>query len=172
MSKKPLLVNIVGATNSGVSTACHRVAVALNQQGIKTVIIQLKNRRETIRFEDDYILDKYKHVDVVLFDKHYRSLSAARRRLHEPLWDDDSVKMYISVLLTCKMQTYERRYLLTCSKDKPRWFEQNFEIWNTMSKKHFGSQHHIDIDTDGVHGLLYAAGNIKKLILQELSNGS
>ncbi len=164
-SRTPLLVNINGAPHIGVSTACHRVASCLNAQGIITNIIALERGIDAINFEDDYLIDMFSHVDVIIFDKHRSTESAIKRRLNQPLWFDDSVKPNLSVLLSCHADVYKR--FIWNSECKRKALAQH-ENYLTCPKEHYGTSNHHVIDIEGKHGHLYAAGTIKSLILREL----
>lgn len=149
---KPLLVNISGMRSSGVSVACERVGISLNAMDINTVIVKLSTAKECISFSDDLVLGKYNGVDVVLFDKHFFTESAVRRSLKQPLWlMDDDASPDLSVLMTPK------------ASDKDR-----HKNYLNLMLEHFGTDNHHVISTAGKNGKLYAAGNIKRLILKEL----
>lgn len=164
-NKQPLLININGAPHIGVTTACQRVARCLNEQGIVTDIVALERGIDSVNFEDDYILDKYKHVDVIIFDKHRNTESAIKRKLNQPLWFDDSVKPNISVLLSCHRTAYKK--FIRHNEDKVKALGRH-ESYLSCAKEHYGTVNHHVIDIDGKHGHLYAAGTIKSLILREL----
>lgn len=166
-SKKPLLVNINGAAHIGVTTACHRIAMCLNAQAIITEVIEVPRGINAVEFEDDYILDKYKHLDVILLDRHHYTSSAIKRRLQQPLWvwQEDSVMPDISVLLSCHSNVYKR--FIKSNEDK-RTALAHHDAYLSCVKTHYGTSNHHVLDIDGKHGHLYAAGTIKSLILREL----
>ena len=163
----PLLVNINGASHIGVTTACHRVAMCLNAQAIMTDVINVPRGINAVEFEDDYILDKYKHLDVILLDRHHYTASAIKRRLHHPLWvwQEDSVMPSLSVLLSCHSNVYKR---FIRSNEDERTALGHHEAYLSCVKSHYGTSNHHVLDVDGKHGHLYAAGAIKSLILREL----
>jgi len=150
---KPLLVNISGMRGAGVSAACDRIQRCLNGQRINTVIVTLRSARDVKEFKDNLILNKYAGVRVVLFDKHFNTESAIRRRLNTELWFDDSVLPHISLLMSPATSTKDRH-----------------EAYLKIAKAHYGTDNHHVISTKGAYGKLYAAGNIKNLILRELSH--
>lgn len=166
-SKKPLLVNINGAAHIGVTTACQRVAMCLNAQAIATDVITVSRGIDAVEFEDDYILDKYKHLDVILLDRHHYTASAIKRRLQQPLWvwQEDSVKPSLSVLLSCHTTVYKR---FIKSNEEPRTALGHHDAYLSCVKSHYGTSNHHVLDIDGKHGHLYAAGTIKSLIMREL----
>lgn len=166
-SKKPLLVNINGAAHIGVTTACHRVARCLNAQAIATDVITVSRGIDAANFEDDYILDKYKHLEVILLDRHHYTASAIKRRLQQPLWmwQEDNVTPNISVLLSCHNDVYKR--FIKSNEDK-RTALGHHEAHLSCNKEHYGTYNHYMLDVDGKHGRLYAAGTIKSLIMREL----
>lgn len=164
-AKQPLLININGAKRIGVTTACQRVARCLNEQGIITDVVMIERGIDAVTFADDYLLDKYKHLDVILFDKHRNTDSAVKRRLIQPLWFDDSVKPSLSVLLSCHSAVYKR--FIRHNESKVNALAQH-EAYLSCAKEHYGTSNHHVIDIDGKHGQLYAAGTIKSLILREL----
>lgn len=148
---KPLLVNISGMRRIGVSCACDRAARSLNTMGLNTVIIKLSTGGECADFADDLILGKYDGVHVVLFDKHFYTETAARRNLSHVRWHDDDIGLDLSVLLT-PSQSHNDQH----------------KAYFKIDQRHYGTPNHHVINVDGKHGKLYAAGNIKKLILREL----
>lgn len=163
--KQPLLVAINGAPHIGVTTACDRVARCLNEQGIITDVLTVERGVDAVNFKDDYLLDKYKHLGVILFDKHRNTESAVKRRLIQPLWFDDRVKPSISVLLSCHGDVYKR--FIRHNEAKLNALAQH-EAYLSCNKEHYGTSNHFVIDIDGKHGQLYAAGTIKSLIMREL----
>ena len=165
--KHPLLVNINGAAHIGVTTACQRVAMCLNAQAISTEVINVRRGIEAVEFKDDYILDKYKHLDVILLDRHHYTASAIKRRLHQPLWvcQEESVMPSLSVLLSCHGTVYKR--FIKSNEDK-RTALGHHDAYLSCRREHYGTPNHHVIDIDGKHGQLYAAGTIRSLILREL----
>lgn len=150
--RKPLLVNISGMRSAGVSCACDRVARCLNGMGFNTVVVKTSTLRECIKFSDDVVLGKYNGVHVVLFDKHFFTESAARQRLRNDLWiEGDDNTPDLSVLMT------------PCNSPKDR-----HKIYLQMTPNHYGTDNHHIISTKGANGKLFAAGNIKALILKDL----
>lgn len=164
-NKRPLLVNIVGVAFSGTTTACGRIERFLNSHGIKTVVSAPKSASDVLRFEDNLVMGKYTNTDVVLFDKHWNVASAARQRLRNPLWHDESVLPDISCLMHCDIDTYHKRYP---KRLKPESLDANLNTFLLMSDGHFGTANHHVLDTQGNHGRVFAAGKIKNLILKEL----
>lgn len=153
--RKPLLVNINGMRGVGVTVACDRVARCLNGMGINTVVVSLNTGRECVIFADNIVMGKYAGVDVVLFDKHFYTESAARRQLRDALWrfdvDADALP-HLSLLLSPKHSKKDRH-----------------KHYLTMMPAHFGTDnHHVITVDDNSHAKLYAAGTIKQLILREL----
>ena len=151
---KPLLVNINGMRGIGVTVACDRVARCLNGMGINTVVVSLKTGRECVEFTDNIVMGKYAGVDVVLFDKHFYTESAARRMMRSPLWcfdfDADALP-HLSLLLSPKHS----------KKDRHKYYLD-------MLPAHFGTDnHHVITVDDKAYAKLYAAGTIKQLILRE-----
>ena len=163
----PLIVNINGAAHIGVTTACHRVARCLNAQGVSTDVIEVPRGIDAVEFEDDYILDKYKHLDVILLDRHHYTASAIKRRLNQPLWDwqADNVMPGLSVLLSCHSTVYKR--FIRSNEDKNTALGHH-EAHLSCIKEHYGTTNHHVIDIEGNYGHLYAAGTIKSLIMREL----
>ena len=163
--KGPLLVNISGAAHIGVTTACDRVQRCLNAQGIVTDVITLVRGIDVDNFDDDYLLGNYMHLDVILFDKHRNVSSAAKRRLIQPLWDDQGVTPDLSVLLSSSMDTYRRAIANRSDRHKKAALHESYL---SIDKNHYGTRNHHVVLTDGKHGQLYASGTIKSLILREL----
>lgn len=162
----PLLINISGAAHIGVTTACERVQRCLNAQGIITDVIALERGIDVVNFDDDYLLGEYMHLDVILFDKHRNADSAIKRRLIQPLWDDDGIVPDISILLSCTLSNYQRQI---CNRsDKHKKVGQH-ETYLSTDKVHYGTSNHHIVGTDGKDGHLYAAGTIKSLIMRELN---
>ena len=112
-------------------------------------------------------LDKYKHLDVILLDRHHYTASAIKRRLQQPLWafQEDSVMPGLSVLLSCHGTVYKR---FIRSNEEPRTALGHHDAYLSCIKEHYGTPNHHVLDIDGKHGHLYAAGTIKSLILREL----
>jgi len=164
-SKKPLIVSVSGAPYSGVTTALGRVARCLTSQGITTSVVELNTRYEVLRFEDDYVMNRYNAVDVVLFDKHRNTESAAKQRRIKSLWEEDSVVPDLSVLMSCKLKSY-KQYI--AQRPKSINMTHRHESYIGLSDEHHGTLNHCVVPTDGKLGRLYAAGIIKTLILQEL----
>ena len=146
---KPLLVNVSGMRRSGVTTACERVMRCLNTQGINTVIVKLCTERQVLAFEDSFVLGMYKGVDVVLFDKHFYTETAARRSLRTEMWMDDSIEPHLSALII-PTDSSSRHYL-------------------DLNLVHYGTENHHIVKATGERGKLYAAGAIRHLIMRELS---
>lgn len=153
VNSKSLLVNISGMRRAGVTTACARVARCLNGMGFNTVVVTTKTARECTDFSDDVVLGKYNGVDVVLFDKHFFTESAARRNLHNQLWSFADVLPDLSVLMTPAESPNDRH-----------------KAYLQLPHMHYGTSNHHIVDTKGNDGQLYAAGNIKALILREMSH--
>ena len=161
----PLLINVSGAAHIGVTTACERVQRCLNAQGIITDVITLDRGIDVVNFDDDYLLGNYMHLDVILFDKHRNADSAIKRRLIQPIWDEEGVTPDISILLSCSLGNYQRQI---CNRsDKHKKVGQQ-ETYLTTDKVHYGTRNHHVVNTDGKNGHLYAAGTIKSMILREL----
>ena len=149
----PLLVSISGPRHVGVTSACDRISRCLNGMGFNTVIVRLTTAREVVNFDDNFLMGKYIGVDVILFDKHFNTESAARRRLETELWFDDSVELDLSVLI------------IPATSDKDRHL-----AYLKMRPAHFGTDNHHVVSSAGKDGQLYAAGNIKLLILKEMTD--
>lgn len=151
-NSKPLLVNVSGMRYAGVSVACSRVATCLNGMGFNTVIVKTSTARECTDFSDDLVLGKYNGVDVVLLDKHFYTESAARRNLHNQLWSFTDALPDLSVLMSPAESNNDKH-----------------KAYLNLPHSHFGTTNHHVVSTQGKDGRLYAAGNIKRLILKELS---
>lgn len=164
-SKKPLLVSVCGAPHIGVTAACDRLQRCLNAQGIVTDVLKLDRNVDVMNFDDDFTLGNYMHLDVILFDKHRSVESAVKRRLIRPLWDDESVMPDLSVLLSCTQDNYQRQIR---SRLEQRKKMTQHESYLCIDRTHYGTRNHRVVNTDGKHGLLYAAGTIKSLIMREL----
>ncbi len=164
-SKKPLLVSVCGAPHIGVTAACDRLQRCLNAQGIITDVLALSSNRDAMAFDDDYADGNYMHLDVILFDKHRSVDSAVKRRLIQPLWDDESVLPDLSVLLSSSMNSYHEAIR---NRTDPRIKAAHHEAYLSIEKKHYGTKNHHVVTVDGPHGRLYAAGTIKSLIMREL----
>lgn len=149
--RKPLLVNIAGMRYAGVTAACVRVMRCLNAMGIRTEISNLVSKNDVAAFELSLSLNAYDGVDVILFDKHFYTETAARRGLKTDLWIDRDAMPNISVLMSPAESPKERH-----------------KIYLQMPQAHYGTANHHVISTKGVNGKLFAAGNIKALILKEL----
>ncbi|AAZ18339.1 hypothetical protein Psyc_0476 [Psychrobacter arcticus 273-4] len=162
----PLLINVSGAAHIGVTTACDRVQRCLNAQGILTDVLSLERSIDVVNFDDDYVLGNYMHLDVILFDKHRNTDSAIKRRLIQPLWEEEGITPDISILLTCSLANYQRQ--VSQRSDKHKKVAQH-ETYLTTDKVHYGTRNHHVVETDGKNGQLYAAGTIKSLILRELT---
>lgn len=148
----PMLVNISGMRRAGVTVACDRVARSLNGMGFNTVVVKTSTSHECLKFSDDVVLGKYRGVSVVIFDKHFFTESAARRGLRNELWiEDDNNVPDLSILMTPD----------TSPKDRHK-------IYLKMPTEHYGTDNHHVISTNGKNGKLFAAGNIKALILREM----
>ncbi len=161
----PLLINVSGAAHIGVTTACERVQRCLNAQGIITDVLNLARGIDVVNFDDDYVLGNYMHLDVILFDKHRNTDSAIKRRLIQPLWEEEGVTPDISVLLSCTPDNYKRQI---CNRiDKRKKFEHH-GYYLAINRDHYGTRNHHVVNIDGKNGQLYAAGTIKSLILREL----
>lgn len=161
----PLLVNISGAAHIGVTTACDRVQRCLNAQGIITDVLTLERSIDVVNFDDDYLLGKYMHLDVILFDKHRHAEAAIKRRLIQSLWDSEGVVPDISVLLSSSIDSYNRDIR---NRSDRRIKVAHHEAYLSTDKVHYGTRNHHVVSTDGKNGQLYAAGTIKSLILREL----
>lgn len=150
-NKKPLLVNISGSRYVGVTCACGRIERCLNAMGIRTEVISLDSKRAVGAFKLELLLKGYDGIDVILFDKHFYTETAARRGLNVALWVDEYGMPDISVLMSpaTSINDHHKTYL-------------------TMSAAHYGTSNHHVISTTGTDGALFAAGNIKALILKEL----
>jgi len=164
-SKKPLLVSVCGAPHIGVTTACDRLQRCLNSQGIITDVLRLERNIDAMEFDDDYVLGKYAHLDVILFDRHRNVESAVKRRLIKPLWDDESIMPDLSVLLSCSMGNYHTHIKSRLDQRKKA---THHESYLCIDRAHYGTRNHHVINTDGTHGRLYGAGTIKSLIMREL----
>ena len=152
-SKAPLLVNISGSRYVGITCACERIARCLTAMGFDTAIIKLTTAREVSEFEMNLSLDGFAGVDVILFDKHFYTETAARRGLGAGLWSDKDGMPDISVLMTPATSPKSRH-----------------ETYLKMPIGHYGTDNHHIVSTKGANGRLYAAGNIKALILREMVN--
>ena len=151
-NSKPLLVNVSGMRYAGVTCACQRVARCLNGMGFNTVIVKTSTARDCTDFSDDLVLGKYNGHDVVLFDKHFYTESAARRNLHTHIWKFTDALPDISVLMSPSSSANDRH-----------------QVYLKLPHSHYGTSNHHIVSTKGHDGQLYAAGNIKKLILREMS---
>ena len=163
--KNPLLISVSGAPHIGVTAACDRVQRCLNAQGIITDVITLERGIDVINFDDDYALGKFRHLDVILFDKHRNADSAVKRRLIHTLWRIEGVLPDISILLSCTLHNYQRHIRNRSDKRKKA---EHHSFYLEIDKEHYGTSNHYVINTDGKKGLLYAAGTIKGFILREL----
>lgn len=163
--KQTLLISVCGAPHIGVTTACERVQRCLNAQGIITDVLTLERGIDVINFDDDYLLGRYMHLDVILFDKHRNAASAVKRRLTYPLWDTEGVVPDLSVLLSSSIDGYNRAIRNRSDKHKKA---AHHEAYLSMEKAHYGTKNHHVVDVDGKKGQLYAAGTLKSLILREL----
>lgn len=164
-SIKPLIVSVCGAPHIGVTAACDRLQRCLNAMGIITDVLVLSSNRDTMIFDDDYMLGNYMHLDVILFDKHRSVDSAVKRRLIQPLWDDESVMPHLSVLLSSGIDSYQK---VIRNRTDARIKAAHHEAYLSIEKKHYGTKNHHVVTVDGPHGQLYAAGTIKSLIMREL----
>lgn len=149
--RKPLLVNISGMRYAGVTCACGRIERCLNAMGIRTEVVSLDSKRAVGAFELELLLKGYDGIDVILFDKHFYTETAARRGLNAALWIDSDGMPDISVLMSPAESPNERH-----------------KIYLQMPQAHYGTANHHVISTKGVNGKLFAAGNIKALIIKEL----
>lgn len=150
---KPLLVNISGMRHVGVTCACERVSRCLKGMGFNTVIVNTTTGRECINFSDDLALGKYDGVDVVLFDKHFYAESAARRGLHQSMWNFEDALPDISILMSPAASKNDRH-----------------KVYLQLPHSHYGTSNHHIVSTKGDDGRLYAAGTIKSLVIRELNN--
>lgn len=148
---KPLLVNISGMRHAGVTSACERIARCLTGMGFNTVVVKTATGRDCSEFSDDLVLGKYNDVDVVLFDKHFFTESAARRNLHNQLWSFADDLPDLSLLMSPAESINERH-----------------KVYLELPHAHYGTSNHHVISTKGRDGKLYAAGNMKALIIKEL----
>lgn len=151
-NSKPLLVNVSGMRHVGVTGACQRVARCLNGMGFNTVVVKTSTGRDCTDFSDDLVLGKYNGCDVVLFDKHFYTESAARRNLHTQLWSFTDALPDISILMSPSESDNDKH-----------------KAYLKLPHSHYGTNNHHVVSTQGRNGKLYAAGNIKKLILGEMS---
>lgn len=163
--KKPLMISVCGAPHIGVTTACDRVQRCLNAQGIITDVIALERGIDVINFDDDYLLGKYMHLDVILFDKHRNADSAVKRRLIQPLWDSEGVVPDMSVLLSSSIDGYNKAIRNRTDKHKKA---VHHEAYLSIERVHYGTKNHHVVEVDGKNGQLYAAGTLKSLIMREL----
>lgn len=172
--KKPLLVSVSGIEGVGVGVACERVARSLNKMGINTVVVELGTPRKSVAWEDSYILGSYDGVDVVLLKRHGFTHTAVNRRLSPSccIWKTDSVRPHFACLLTCNEGVYAERNNISLKKikfDRPILKLERLKYYNTLEWCHWGTKRIYVLDTSGKYGRLRAAGNIKRLILKELS---
>ena len=174
--KKPLLVSVCGMEGMGITVACNRVSYCLNKLGINTVIVTLGTPKQTIVWEDEFILGKYRGVDVIILVRHGFTHSAVKLRLSvaKCRFQPDSVRPHFAVLLTCDDDTYGRRNNLNVrnvSHDKTVTQFARLRLYRTLEWPHWGTKRLCVLDTNGDHGRLRAAGNLKRLILKELGYG-
>lgn len=148
---KPLLVNVSGMRRVGVTSACDRVARSLNAMGFETIVVSLDSAREVMAFDDEIVLNGAGGVDIVIFDKHFYTETAARRGLKTAIWNDDDPTPDLSILMTPNHSPNDRH------KD-----------YLKLAQAHYGTDNHFVINTSTHDGKLYAAGNIRALILREI----
>ena len=171
--KKPLVVSVAGVEGTGVTVACNRVAYCLNKLGINTVTAKLGNPKATERWEDNFILGKYKGVDVVILIRHGFTHSAVKQRLTTAKcrFQPDSVRPNFAVLMTCDDDTYGFRNNINVRQvlhGEAANQLARLKLYRSLEWPHWGTKRVYALDTGGEHGRLKAAGSIKRLIMQEL----
>lgn len=157
----PFVISISGAEKIGVSVACQRLYHALRHT--HTVkIVDMKNRKNVMAFEDDVLTDAYKDFDVLIIDKHPYISSTLHRNLRSSLFDDDSVKPDISFVMVCRFDTYKQR------RPQAKVSYNLLDSYATSAPKYFGTDNHHRIACDGTDGQLACAGKIIAKVRKEL----
>ncbi len=166
-----LMVNISGVPKIGTSYVCQSVARELEKKGLTVSVVKLKDVRDLIEWEDNYLLGRYKMTDVFIIDKHPLIRKMANKRLKDNRFADDNVKIDLSFLLTADVEDYRLR-LGDTNKEKRRFsLDNQLSYHKNMPRDFYNSRKVRVIDTSGNMGLLVACGQVRDEILRELGRG-
>ena len=159
----PFIVSVSGADKIGVTVACERIYHALRHTH-KVAIVSMNTRNNTMKFEDDFCLGAYDDVDVLIIDKHPYIASALNRNLRNALFDADSIKPHLSLVMTCRFDTYKQRGGSVKTGSTHRMLDN----YATSKPAYFGTDNHHRIACDGNDGRLAAAGDMIAIIRKQL----
>ncbi len=163
-----LIVNISGVPKIGTTYVAQSVARELEKKGLTVALVKLKDVRDLIEWEDNYLLARYKMTDVFIIDRHPLIAKMANKRLKTNRFADDNVKIDLSFLLTADVEDYRLR-LGDTDKEKRRFsLDNQLAYHKNMPRAFYNSRKVRVIDTSGIYGLLVACGQVRDEIFREL----
>ncbi len=164
-----IVVNIAGVAKVGTTYVAKSVARELEKKGVTVSVVKLKDSKELIEWEDNYLLGRYKMTDVFIIDRHPLVAKMANKRLKDNRFADDNVKMDLSFLLTAEVEDYHRRLGDTDKENRRFSLANQLDYHKNMPKEFYNSRKALRvIDTSGSLGLLVACGQVRDEILREL----
>ncbi len=163
-----IVVNIAGVAKVGTTYVAESVARELRKKGLKVEVLNLKNAKELIIWEDNYLSGRYKKTDVFLIDKHPIVAKMANKRLTTNRFTGDNVEMDLTFLLTCEPEDLKGR-MGEQVKDVNRFSLRDKLIYHkNMQLERYHTYRFKTIDTSGKMGLLWACGQVRDEIFREL----
>lgn len=168
-----IIVNIVGLPRIGVSTLCLRVRFALEAMGISVNIVAPKTLRAVTQFENDVRAGDI-DADVVLIDNHAYTKYAIRNQSKISLFDAASIRPTVSILVSTTMPEYLKMMgkFENASVAIKRSTSAMIESYRGCDIKHWGCDRLYILSVNAADGRLYAAGNVKRIILKELARAT